>query len=188
MNWKEQLLEIEKDFGFHKKKDWKPAIRLAEGLLTDYPDDVELHVRAIYILHNILVEEEYPDEEQDRMIYLLQQWFNKSKEKFSENSEYLFFIGKILHIAEWYFGLEDTKLAVEFQKKAMEKEPGNLLYKWAYHLSCPEDIVEGYLAHQIIVCDNDKISWLRTKGFPGEYVLEHLEMSSQNYLDREAPQ
>lgn len=186
MNWKEQLSEIEKDFGFHKERDWKPAIGLVNDLLAEYPDNVEINIRAIYILHNILVEEEYPDEEQDRMIDLLQKWFNQSKEKFSEDAEYLFFIGKILHIAEWYFGLEDNKLAVEFQKKAMEKEPGNLLYEWAYRLSCPEDVVEGYLAHQIVANDKDKISWLKAKGFPGEYVLEHLKMSNEEYLEKKA--
>lgn len=185
MNWKGQLSEIEKDFGFHKERDWKPAIALVNELLTEYLDDVELNIRAIYLLHNILVEEEYPNEEQDRMVELLQKWFNLSKEKFLENAEYLFFIGKILHIAEWYFGLEDTHLALEFQKKAMEKEPGNLLYEWSYRLSCQGDIVEGYLAHQIIEYDKDKITWLRAKGFPGEYVLEHLEMSNEKYLKKE---
>ena len=181
MNWKKQLLEIEKDFGFHKERDWKPAVDLVNKLLTEYPDDVELNIRAIYLLHNILVEEEYPNEEQNRMVDLLQEWFKQSKEKFLENAEYLFFIGKILHIAEWYFGLEDNRLALEFQKKAMEKEPGNLLYEWAYRLSCQGDIVEGYLAHQIIEYDKDKVNWLKIKGFPGGYVIEHLKMSNEEY-------
>lgn len=186
MNWKEQLSEIEKDFGFHKERNWKSAVDSVNGLLTEYPGNVELNIRAIYILHNILVEEEYSDEEQDRMTDLLQEWFNQSREKFLEDAEYLFFIGYILHIAEWYFGLEDTRLAIEFQKKAMEKEPGNLLYEWAYRNSYPEDVVEGYLAHQIITNDKDKISWLKTKGFPGEYIMEHLNMSNEDYLEQEA--
>jgi len=184
MNWKEQLSEIEKDFGFHKARDWKPAIGFVDDLLAKYPNNVELNIRAIYILHNILVEEEYPDGEQDRMIELLQEWFNHSREKFSENVEYLFFIGKILHIAEWYFGLEDDKLAMKFQKKAMEKEPRNLLYEWAYRLSCPGDALESYLAHQIIANDKDLIGWLKAKGFPGTYVLEHLKMSNKKYLEK----
>lgn len=184
MNWKEQLSEIEKDFGFHKERDWKPAIDLVNSLLVEHNHNVELNVRAIYILHNILVEEEYPDEEQDRMIDLLQKWFNQSMKIFSGNAEYLFFIGKILHISEWYFGLEDNKLAIEFQNKAMEREPGNLLYEWAYRLSCPRDSEEGYLAHQIVVNNKDTISWLKAKGFPGEYVLEHLKMSNEEYLEK----
>ncbi|PGH38929.1 MAG: hypothetical protein CRN43_12180 [Candidatus Nephrothrix sp. EaCA] len=184
MNWKEHLSEVEKDFGFHKEKDWEPAIDLIQQLLSEQPDDVELDIRALYILHNILLEEEYSDKEQNEMINLLPQLFNQSKRKFSENAEYLFFIGKILHIAEWYFGLEDSKLALEFQKKATEKEPGNLLYEWAYRLSCPGDVVEGYLAHQLITNEKDKVRWLKSKGFPGKYILEHLEASNQKYLKK----
>jgi len=186
MNWKEQLLEIEKDFGFHKAREWKPAIDLVSKLLTKYPDDVELSIRAVYLLHNILVEEKYPDKEESGMIELLRKWFAQSKEKFSGNAEYLFFIGKILHIAEWYFGLQDNNLAIEFQKKAMKKEPDNLLYEWAYRLSCPGDIVEGYLAHQLIENEKIKVNWLETKGFPGNYVLQHLRASNEEYLERKA--
>jgi len=184
MNWKKQLTEIEKDFGYHRKRDWMPVVNLVDKMLTEYPNNVELNIRAIYILHNILVEEEYHDEDIYKMTELLQKWFNESKKKFSENTEYLFFIGKILHIAEWYFGLEDNKLALKFQKEALEKEPGNLLYEWTYRLSCGEDVMEKYLAHLIIVYDGDKISWLKKKGFPGEYVLEHLKMSNKEYLKK----
>lgn len=186
MSWKEQFLEIEKNFGFHKDIDWKPVIDLASNLLAKYPYDLELNVRAVYLLHNILLEEEYPDKDESEMIKLLQKWFIQSKEKFSENAEYLFFIGKILHIAEWYFGLQDNQLAIEFQKKAMEKEPGNLLYEWAYRMSCPGDVVQGYLAHQLIENEKSKVDWLETKGFPGNYILEHLRASNEEYLEKEA--
>lgn len=184
MYWKDEISEIERDFGLHKEKDWKPGIALVNELLTQYPDNVELSIRAIYLLHNILLEEEYPNEDQDGMIDMLKKWFSESKKNFSENAEYLFFIGKILHIAEWYFGLKNNRLALRFQKKAMEKEPGNLLYEWAYRLSCTGDVIEGYLAHQLITNDKDKIKWLKSKGFPGEYMLEHLEISNQEYLDK----
>lgn len=183
MNWREQIKDIEKDFGFHKERNWRLAIDLVDRLLKRYPSNVELNIRGIYILHNILLEEKTPDKERDRMTDLLQKWFNQSNEKFSDNAEYLFFIGKILHIAEWYFGLDDNKLAVEFQKKAMEKEPDNLLYEWAYRLSC-NDVSEGYLAHQLMQYEKSKISWLERKGFPGEYVLEHLKMSHEEYLKK----
>lgn len=183
MNWKEELIEIEKDFGFHKHKDWKPDINLVNKLLIKYPEDVDLNIRAIYFLHNILLEEEYSNEEQITMVDLLQEWFNQSKEKFSGNTEYLFFIGKILHIAEWYFGLESNILALEFQKKAMEREPGNLLYEWAYRFSCSENITESRLAHQLITNEKDKVKWLKSKGFPGDYILEQVEISNQEYLD-----
>jgi hypothetical protein len=186
MSWKTQFEEYEKSFGLHTDIDWKPAIVLAQKVIENSPADVEAHIRVIYLLHNILVEEDYPESEHDHIAELLKQYFNDSYKKFSENAEYLFFIGKILHIAEWYFGLEDSKLAVEFQKKAAEKEPGNLLYEWAYRFSCPGDVVEGSLAHQLITDEKDKVRWLKSKGFPGEYILEHLKTSNQEYLEKEA--
>lgn len=188
MNWKEQLSEIESHFGYHEKRDWKPAIELVENLVERYPQDVEVYVRTIYLIHNILVEEDYPRNLHDEMADLLKQYFNESYSMFSENAEYLFFIGYILHIAEWYFGLDDTELAMEMQKKAMDKEPGNLLYEWAYRHSCSGDIAQGYLANQLIEHEKGKIDWLKSKGFPGSYILGHLQMSNQEYLEQKAAQ
>jgi len=185
MKDKEQiLLEIESLFGKHEQRDWKPAVELVKNLVKKYPNDVEVYIRAIYILHNILVEENYPCDEHDEMANLLKKYFEKSYCLFSENAEYLFFIGKILHIAEWYFGLNDDKLAMEMQKKAMDKERGNLLYEWAYRLSCSMDSVEGYLANQLIKNEKEKIDWLKSKGFAGNYLLKHLQMSNQNYIEK----
>ncbi|MDR0604220.1 MAG: hypothetical protein LBG80_07975 [Bacteroidales bacterium] len=184
MNWKEQLSEIEKHFGHHEERDWKPAVELVKNLMEKYPDDADVYIRAIYLIHNILVEEDYPSNEHDEMANLLKQIFDKSCAMFSDNAEYLFFVGKILHIAEWYFGLDDDKLAVKMQKTAMDKEQGNLLYEWAYRLSCPGDIVADYLANQLIEYEKEKIDWLKNKGFPGYYVLEHLQMSNTKYLEQ----
>jgi len=187
MKDKEQIfLEIESLFGRHEQRDWKSSVELIKYLIKEYPNDVDVYIRVIYILHNILLEENYPKEEHDNIANLLFKCFEKSYILFSENAEYLFFIGKILHIAEWYFGLNDNKLALEMQKKAMDKEKGNLLYEWAYRLSCSMDYEEGYLAHQLIEQEKDKIDWLKSKGFPGNYILNHLQMSNQNYLKRKA--
>ena len=182
MDWKEQLSEIESHFGHHENCDWKPAIEFVMNLVKKYPNDAEVYIRTIYILHNILVEEYYPTIEHDKMADLLKYYFDKSYSLFSEQHEYLFFIGKILHIAEWYFGFEDETFAIEMQKKAMDKEPGNLLYEWAYRLSYSSGNEEGYLANQLIEHESAKIDWLKSKGFPGMYILEHIQMSNKEYL------
>lgn len=180
MNWQKQLTEYE------TKKEWDKAISLMNNAIAFNSSDKWLYIHVIYLFHNILLEEDYPEDKQEELARLLQKYFEESRLKFSEDSEYLFFIGKLLHIAEWYFGLEDNRLAFEFQKKAMEKEPSNLLYEWAYRFSCQGDIVEGYLAHQIIEYDKDKVDWLRSKGFCGVYVLEHLQMSNERYVQTKA--
>ena len=159
-------------------------------LLAALPDEVELYVRAIYCLHNILVEEVYPTDREGELTALLQRWFYQSKERFADDAEYLFFMGKILHIAEWYFGLTDRQLALTFQRRALEKEPDNLLYEWAYRLSVsgPGDEREGYLAQHLIEKEPAVIRWLESKGFPGQYLLDHLRMGRAEYLARTAPE
>ncbi|MCB9082403.1 MAG: hypothetical protein H6555_11910 [Lewinellaceae bacterium] len=185
MNWKEQLEKHE------HSKDWESAIELMQKTISDNPNDVEVYVRVIYLLHNILVEEDYPESDHDHIAGLLKQYFNESYKRFSDNAEYLFFIGKILYIAEWYFGIDDDfnpveeKQAFQMQKKAFEKEPGNVLFEWAYRFSL-DDKLAGYLAEQILLHDNGKVEWLRSKGFPGRYILESLERSKEKhklYLD-----
>jgi hypothetical protein len=170
MSWQLQLKE------FEKKKDWVNAIQLMKKTVANNPDDCWVYVQAIYLFHNILLEEDYPKEEEKALAELLKEYFIYSKDKFSEDPEYLFFMGKILHVAEWYFGLDDNSLAFQFQEKAKNKEPNNLLYAWAYWLSCG-DPREAILARQLIENEKDMLDWLSNKGSPGEYVLEHLKMS-----------
>lgn len=187
MDCKEKLSEIESSFGHHEKRDWKPAIELIENLVSEYPDDVEVNVRAIYLIHNILVEEGCPDEGHDLMAALLKKHFELSYQKFSKNPEYLFFVGKILYIAEWYFGLDDDpkpldeRLAFRMQKKAFEMEPTNQLYEWAYLFSKDEKKKAFTLSKQILYEESNWLNWLRTKGFPGLYMIESLEYCYENY-------
>ena len=119
---------------------------------------------------------------------LLKQYFKEANSKFYDNSEYLFFVGKILYIAEWYFGIDDDlkpiqgKMAFKMQERAFEKEPENVLFEWAYRFSL-NDQIAGYLAGQILRHDRNKIRWLNSKGFPGKYVLESLKRNEAKYLE-----
>jgi hypothetical protein len=178
MNWKKQLLDLE------NSKDYKPAINLIQNVIKDNPEDVEAYIRGIYLLHNILVEEDYTNLEHDSLASLLKSFFDTSYNKFSKNAEYLFFIGKILYIAEWYFGLDDDfkpteeKQAFQMQSKAHEMESDNILYEWAYKFSLGEKSASN-LAEQILTKDKTKLEWLESKGFPGKYILEALEQSQE---------
>jgi hypothetical protein len=51
--------------GHHEKMDWKPIIEFVKSLATKYPNKKDVYIRAIYLIHNILVEEEYPKASQD---------------------------------------------------------------------------------------------------------------------------
>lgn len=126
-------------------------------------------------------------DEHDLLATLLKNYFDDSIKKFSENTEYLFFIGKILYIAEWYFGLDDDlkpmemRLAFKMQKKAFEKEPHNILFEWAYIFSKGDKPQAFLLADQLLHHDIYYLAWLKRKGFAGHYVLETIQYCYNTY-------
>jgi len=183
MNWKKQLE------GYENEKNWSPAIDLMELTIRESPNDVEAYIRVIYLLHNILVEEELTNLQldTDTMVRLLTKYFNDSKNIFINNPEYLFFIGQILYISDWYFGVDEDFIPIEettafrMQKKAFEIETGNMLFEWSCLYSSKNKDAD-YLAYKIFV--NDSImNWLKSKGFPGKYIISNLNMSRQRYVE-----
>ncbi len=86
-------------------------------------------------------------------------------------------------MAEWLFGLDDDikpmeqRLAFQMQRKAVDRESENLLSGWAYRLSSSEEKKEIELAQYLLFEDEEKISWLKSKEFPGKYIIEFLETS-----------
>ena len=166
MSWKEQLSEYEKN------KEWREAIHLLEKIIEENDSKSEPFVRMIYLLHNLLVEEDYKSYglNHDYLANLLLKYFQESFHKFENDAEYLFFIGIILHIAEWYFGQDDVQLAFQMQKKAMELEPQNTLFEFSYNFSISNNSVAIRLATELLN-NSTKLQWLESKGFPGQYVL-----------------
>lgn len=110
------------------------------------------------------------------MSCLLQKWFTEANAKFAASAEYLFFVGRICFISEWFFGLKDTTQATAFQEKAYVLEPGRKLYKWAYYMAIGQEYQN--LAKEIL-SNTKEIKWLKERGFPGEYVLEQLYTSTE---------
>ncbi|NWO28461.1 hypothetical protein [Capnocytophaga sp. oral taxon 903] len=176
-----EFTEIEKEFGFHKEIDWLSKIVYIDKKLEQYKKNVKVNIRAIYILHNILVEEEYPFEEQNKMSYFLQKWFLESNNRFQNDAVYLFFIGKILYISEWFFGLKDNTSAFEFQERAFEIEPKNILYEWGYALAKNEKERVYILSKAILFKNKNILDWLKQYGFAGNYTIESLMYCYENY-------
>jgi hypothetical protein len=185
MDWKAELINIENSIGTHQKQSWQSDLRLIRHLSNSNKKDVELSVRVIYLLHNVLTEEDYLEDEHGELSALLQKAFKKSFKKFSNNAEYLFFIGKILYIDEWLFGIDDgkkplkEKLAFQMQIKSHEMEPDNMLFEWAVMLSEEKFGKAVFLANELLQEDSRWNKWLQEKGFPGKYILEEI----QNYYD-----
>lgn len=177
MDWKKYLETLEKD------KDWAGATDLIQQVTTNNPSDKEAYIRGIYLLLNILLEEDYPEDKHHMMASSLKRYFQESYPKFSNDPEYLFFIGYFIELADWYFGEDKLELANEMTKKASEIEPDNILYKWSWRFSEGDPLSE-YYAEQLLKYDKQKIDWLKSKGAPGAYIVDVIERSYENYKQK----
>ncbi|MFM7022220.1 MAG: hypothetical protein ACKOXB_04525 [Flavobacteriales bacterium] len=179
MTWKEELIKYE------NSRDWESAIELMKDVISIDSSSSEAYISVIYLLHNLLLEEQYTGTDREEISILLKQYFNDSRKRFSENSEYLFFIGKILYIAEWYFGVDDDlkpikeRQAFKMQKKACEIEPNNILFEWGYRFSLGEKLSEKLA--EIILKDDSIVTWLKVRGFHGQYILESLKTCATRF-------
>lgn len=174
MNWKKYLEELEKD------KDWSAAIDLMKQVINNNPEDKEAYVRAIYLLLNILLEEDYPEDRHSMLASRLKQYFEESYTKFSNDPEYLFFIGYFIELADWYFGEDKLQLATEMTKKAFDLDTDNVLYEWSWRFA-EGDPLAGQLSEKMIMYDNSKIVWLKDKGAPGNYILNVIQNCFKDY-------
>jgi hypothetical protein len=172
MNWKEQLSK------FERSKDWKSAIALMHNIVNKNGSNIDVYLSINYLLMNLLVEEHYELNDHDYYAGLLKKYFIESYAKFSDNPEYLFFIGKIACMSEWYYDIEIEE-AYSMMKKAAELEPDNILYKWANYsdldmrdLRNKEKMVQ--YAKQALSESTVKEE-LKSKGALGEYLLDALE-------------
>ncbi len=165
-----------------KEKKWEKAINEIEKIIKNNPNNEEWYIRVIYFLHNYILEEFDHTSLNNIFEKKLLKYFNEWKEKFFENTSFLFFIWKILYIAEWYFGLDDdlktmeNKLAFKMQKKAFSLDSKNKLFKWAL-VNSKWDIVLANKLKLEILGNKSYIKWLESYWFPWNYVIESLNFN-----------
>ena len=171
MNWKEELISLEQN------KNWKPAIELLEKTINDYANNLDVYLSINYLLMNILVEEDYSQSEHDYYSLLLKKYFDESYIKFYNNPEFLFFIGKIGCMSEWYFEIEIDE-AQNMIKRSLELEPENILYKWANYGNlnmsdlCNREKMIRYAKQALSEPKVEEV--LKGKGSLGQYLMEGL--------------
>ena len=186
--WKIELSNIEKKFGHYGNYSWTEDIKTIQRLYSKYTYNVEVNVRLLYALNNILVEEYYTDSEGKEMEIMLPQYFQSSFQIFQDNAEYLFFISYILCVAEWYWGVNsdfksrEETLVLKMSRKAAALEFENKLYQWGFLQYCTGKEEESFLlAKEILFGSDIYLSWLRSKGFPGDDVIDGLWYTYKNY-------
>lgn len=176
MNWKEQLSKLE------QSKDWQSAIALMQETINQNSNSIDAHLSMSYLLMNLLVEEQYDPNDHDYYAALLKKYFIESYAKFSNNPEYLFYIGQIACISEWYFDIEIEE-AQSMMKKASELKPDNMLYKWANYSGF--DTRNQAKKEKLILYAKQALSEpevereLKSKGALGKYLWDSLEYWSK---------
>lgn len=132
MNWKKTLNEL------IKNENWEAALTFTRNAIAENSNDVELIIQGIYLCHTLLLEVICDSLDLEKVESDLQKYFRLGNSKFFDYPEYLFFVGRLLFIGEWLFGVNDDfkpmeeRLAFQMEKKAHQLEPNNVLYKWGY--------------------------------------------------------
>ena len=180
MNWKSQLKYLE------DHKQWDTAIEFMQKIIKECPDDLTAALYMNFLLINLLVEEDYNEQKHDYYATLIKKYFHESYEKFSNNPEYLYYTGRIAFMSEWYFDISKEQ-AENMIFTAMNMEPNNLIYQWAYYSSNHEkdykNPQEAIKYAQNVLDPNSEIQQiLKTKGSLGEYVLDVMTGWAQRLM------
>ncbi len=179
MNWKKQLSK------FEESKDWISSINFIQRIIENDSNNLDAYLSMNYLLMNLLVEEQYDIDDHDYYAGLLKKYFIESYAKFSNNAEYLFYIGKIACISEWYFDI-DIEEAKSMVKKASQLEPNNFLYKWADYDDL--DFCKSGDKNKMIVYAKQALSHpevkrnLESKGSLGKYLWNSLTFWSKEKI------
>lgn len=180
MNWKERLLDLE------SQKAWDDAIIYMQNIVTQNPYDLDAYLGMLYLLMNLLVEEDYNNNKHDYYADLCKRYFIEAYTKFREDPEFLFYASKIAFMSEWYFNIA-IEQAEEMSLKAYLMEPENTLYQSTYYLHLDEKDPKNRQAlidyASKIVSPNSPIKEiLVSKGSLGAYLLEIITGSNKRIL------
>lgn len=184
MTWQKKLRILE------QRKQWNLAIELMEDIIAHEPDNLDAYLSISYLLMNLLVEEDCDITQHDRYEYLAKKYYDESYKKFSHDPKYLFYIGKIAGISEWFFGLSTTEYKKLLQD-ALRLDPDNILYQWGYYSFLDRTDRENrkkICEYALTVLDpNSPIpNMLPTDIALGKYLLEMITYWSEDMLERGA--
>jgi len=156
-------------------------IERLKNTIKDNTITLDNYVQVIFLLLLFLVDCHHSKEEHNKASHQLISYFKEAKKEYSENAEFLFFLGYFIPIAEWYFGVDDVSLAYQMREQAMLKSPGNILYEWAYYFSDPNNEQAGILSKKLLTQPDLGLNWLEEKGMPGRYIIGMIEKCSRDW-------
>jgi tetratricopeptide (TPR) repeat protein len=180
MNWQKKLRHLEQN------KQWDEAIEFMQDIIEKNPDNLDVYLSIAYLLMNLIVEEDYDRSKGDYYRYLTKKYYNESYKKFSHDPKYLFYIGRIAVMSEWFFGI-DTEDYEKMLRDAARLEPNNLLYQWvncdSMHKSDLENRKNVRDYAKAVLAPNSPIpKILDIESSLGEYIFEIITSWSKKML------
>jgi len=178
--WQQKLKQLEDN------KQWDTAIEFMEMTLKNRTDR-DVYIALIFLLMNLLVEENFDISKHDFYAEKLKHYFAQSYPLFLHDPEYLFCIGITAVMSEWYLDLTQKDWEHMLQE-AYRLAPNNILYQWAYYSSLDLDIPDNKkIAHsyaQLITEKNSKLfEELHKRGAFGDYIEDCMIGWAKKVLD-----
>jgi tetratricopeptide (TPR) repeat protein len=166
MELKNELELIEKE---------RNVYRAVEFIEDEKNQSLDNFLRVLFVLLDFLVDGQYTQDEHEFFSTKIKEIFSKAKLKFSSNYDFLFFVGVMIYVAEWYFGIDNIDEAKFMLEDALKSNPDNIVYKWGYYSITDQRAevntkIKQLISNQILR-DNLILEWLKSKGLLGEYIL-----------------
>jgi len=197
MHWKQKVRILE------QHDDFDVAIFYLGQVIKEHPDDVDAYIFMLFRLMDTIVEhachfanvsktpvsdikKKYYDSREDEYEVLAKKYFREGYAKFSENADFLFYVGLTAVMSEWYFNI-DVPDYERMLDKARMLDPDNLIYNYSYYRDLDQTTesnkTEIIAYAKMILDENAPIrKVLADKGAVGEYWLEMRTTWSKRLL------
>lgn len=156
-----------------ERREWGMVAEKLQHLLSNDASVLNV-VNAIYSLQrSVEGGGSLPQGDFERLRQLLISFFQRSESIYGTDPVYLFFVGYLITLCEWCFGLDEFNEGYEMLKRASDSEPSNLLFMWAYAYATSQP---NYVELSNLILPNTEASiFLRSSGPVGALVEEHIQ-------------
>ena len=152
------------------------ALNLIEKLIYSDESNKKVYIHGIYLIYHILRagDNNMSMEDYSNLENKYKNWFDFSFQSYSNDAEYLFFVGHLLDFLEYYVGYPEKGTSIKMVKRAFHLDKENLLYKWSFFLLRGWYKKSDKIAKQIVAYNTQILNSLAQEGLPGQTISETL--------------
>lgn len=195
MRWKQQvrILELADDFDI--------AIFFLQEVIRNNPTDVDAYIFMLFRLMDTIVEQachfcnvsdtpvsdikiRYYNAKEKHYEVLAKKYFKDGLAVFSNNHEFLYYVGLTAVMSPWYFDIDEADYESMIEK-ACVLDPGNPVYQWHFSelYSRPATDPEVIEYATMVLDSNSRFNQiLNTKGACGDYLREMRQTWAQKII------